>query len=72
MGSALRGRLATVLLHHVGGHDRLLDEIALANRFELAVMTERFQVWDLIVSDDCSASMVCGDGDQAEIYSKHI
>lgn len=21
MGSALRGRLATVLLHHVGGHD---------------------------------------------------
>jgi hypothetical protein len=24
MGSALRGRLATVLLHHVGGHDRTI------------------------------------------------
>ena len=50
----------------------LLDEIALANRFELAVMTELFQVWDLIVSDDCSASLVCGDGDRAEIYTKRI
>ena len=50
----------------------LLDEIALANRFERAVIAEHFQVWDLIVSDDCSASLVCGDGDGIEVYSKRI
>ena len=31
MGSALRGRLATVLLHHVGGHDRKLGYAVRAN-----------------------------------------
>ena len=50
----------------------LLDEIALANRFELVVMAEHFQVWDLIVSGDASASLVCGDGDGADIYTKRI
>ena len=30
MGSALRGRLANVLLHHVGGHDRRKLMIAFA------------------------------------------
>ena len=50
----------------------LLDEIALANRFELAVMAEHFQVWDLIVLDDGSASLICSDGDEAEVYTMRI
>ena len=50
----------------------LLDEIALANRFERSVMAEEFQVWDLKIAEDNSALLACGDGDGTEVYSKSI
>lgn len=55
-----------------GGAYWLLDEIALANHSERAVRAEEFQVWDLIVAEDCSARLICGDGEEAEIYAKRI
>ena len=50
----------------------LLDEIALAQRFEPGVKAEAFQVWDLTVGSGGSAIIACDDGNGREVYSKQI
>ena len=50
----------------------LLDEIALAQKFQPNVMAEEFQVWDLKVAADRSAALSCGDGNGREVFSKQI
>jgi hypothetical protein len=50
----------------------LLDEIALAQKFQQSVMAEDFQVWDLRVVADRSAVLVCGDRNGHEVCSKRI
>jgi hypothetical protein len=55
-----------------GGAYWLLDEIALAQRFEKRVAAEPFQVWTLKVQEDRTASLVCGDGNDNIVCTKHI
>ena len=55
-----------------GGAYWLLDEIALAQRYEKSVMAEEFQVWTLKVKDDCTATLSCGDGNNNTVYTKEI
>jgi hypothetical protein len=55
-----------------GGAYWLLDEIALANRYENRVMAESFQLWKLTVSSDCKATLACEDGNGREVFSKAI
>ena len=50
----------------------LLDEIALAQRYTIPVKREDFQVWDLKVDADQTATLTCGDGNGREVYSKQI
>jgi uncharacterized protein DUF6876 len=50
----------------------LLDEIALANRYEKKVAAEGFQVWKLEVKEDDSATLVCEDGNYNVVFSKPI
>jgi hypothetical protein len=50
----------------------LLDEIALAQKFQRAVMTVEFQVWELTVAADRSAVLACSDRDGHEVFSKRI
>jgi hypothetical protein len=50
----------------------LLDEIALAQRFDAKVNAEDFQVWKLTVNDDSTASLVCEDGNYNVVSTKHI
>jgi hypothetical protein len=50
----------------------LLDEIALAQRFEKAVAAEEFQVWKLAVKDDDSATLDCEDGNHNAVFTKTI
>jgi len=56
-----------------GGAYWLIDEIALANLFNARVKAEEFQVWTLKLSaTDSSAELVCDDGNDVFIFSKHI
>lgn len=55
-----------------GGAYWLLDEIALAQRFEKRVRKEAFQLWRLIVKKDSTATLVCEDGNGRKILSKRI
>ena len=50
----------------------LLDEIALAQRFEKKVKGEEFQLWRLIVKKDSTATLVCEDGNGRKVLSKRI
>ena len=50
----------------------LLDEIALAQRYEKAVAGEAFQCWRLTVSPDHTATLACEDGNGRAVYSKGI
>ena len=50
----------------------LLDEIALAQRFEGKVAAEEFQVWKLTVNDDDRATLVCEDGNDNIVFTKAI
>ena len=50
----------------------LLDEIALAQKFQPSVMAEEFQVWDLKLAADRSAALSCGDGNGREVFSEQI
>lgn len=54
-----------------GGAYWLLDEIALAQRFEKAVASEPFQVWKLTVKDN-SAELTCEDGNHNRVFAKRI
>ena len=50
----------------------LLDEIALAQRYVKAVVSEAFQVWKLAVNPDASATLSCEDGNGNRVYAKRI
>lgn len=50
----------------------LLDEIALAQRFEKGVSGEEFQLWRLTVKKDNKATLVCEDGNGRVVFSKPI
>jgi hypothetical protein len=50
----------------------LLDEIALAQRHIIPVKREDFQVWDLTVNAEQTATLTCGDGNGLEVYSKPV
>jgi hypothetical protein len=50
----------------------LLDEIALAQRFEKSVAAEEFQLWKLTVKPDHTAVLACEDGNGVAVLSKAI
>jgi hypothetical protein len=51
----------------------LLDEIAIAQRFEKALAAEEFQVWVLNVRPDKTARLWCSDGnDDDVVFAKQI
>lgn len=50
----------------------LLDEIALAQRYDPALAEEEFQVWELKVSTEGSALLICEDGNGRQMWSKRI
>lgn len=54
-----------------GGAYWLLDEIALAQRFNTRVKSEPFQVWTLVVHDR-EAVLTCDDGNRNIVYTKPI
>jgi hypothetical protein len=53
-----------------GGAYWLLDEIALAQRYQKAVAAEEFQVWTLTVKDDRTARLACEDGNGKTVFEK--
>ena len=55
-----------------GGAYWLLDAIAICQRYEKRVAAEPFQVWKLTVRDDRTASLVCNDGNNNIVYTRHI
>src|SRR3984885_10108593 len=55
-----------------GGAYWLLDEIALAQRYEKAVAAEEFQVWTLTVKDDRTGRLSCEDGNGKTVFEKAI
>ncbi|SDR59326.1 hypothetical protein SAMN05519103_06391 [Rhizobiales bacterium GAS113] len=55
-----------------GGAYWLLDEIALAQRYEKAVAAEEFQHWRLTVKSDRTATLTCDDGNDNVVFSKEI
>ena len=55
-----------------GGAYWLLDEIALAQKFEKKVAGEAFQLWRLTVKEDTTATLVCEDGNGRGVFSKII
>jgi hypothetical protein len=55
-----------------GGAYWLLDEIALAQRYEPKVAAEAFQVWKLKVREDRTAILCCEDGDYHTVYTKEL
>lgn len=54
-----------------GGAYWLLDEIALAQKFNARVKVEPFQVWTLVVNDR-EGVLTCDDGDDNIVYTKTI
>src|ERR1700676_2937910 len=50
----------------------LLDEIALAQRYDKNVAGEEFQVWTLKVNNDRTATLTCDDGNGKVVHSKRI
>jgi hypothetical protein len=50
----------------------LLDEIALAQRFDKKVGAQEFQVWKLAVNADDTAVLTCEDGNGNTVFSKAI
>jgi hypothetical protein len=49
----------------------LIDEIALAQRYEKKVKAEEFQVWTLTVTEH-TATLTCDDGNNNIVFAKHI
>ena len=50
----------------------LLDEIALAQRYEKKVAAQEFQLWTLKVKDDRTAKLTCENGNGSAVYAKPI
>lgn len=60
-------------LAEAGGAYWLLDEIALANRYQSRVRAEEFQVWTLTRDQKGNgATLDCGDGNGNTVYRKRI
>src|ERR1700733_9255914 len=55
-----------------GGAYWLLDEIALAQRYEKRVAGEEFQLWKLTVKEDHTATLTCNDGNDNIVFTKEI
>jgi hypothetical protein len=55
-----------------GGAYWLIDEIALAQRYEKRVAAEEFQHWTLKVKDDRKARLTCDDGNGNIVFRKEI
>ena len=55
-----------------GGAYWLIDEIALAQRYEKRVAGEEFQHWKLTVKDDHTAMLACDEGNGNIVFSKRI
>ena len=55
-----------------GGAYWLLDEIALAQRYQKKVAAQEFQLWKLTVKDDRTARLACEDGNGNTVYAKRI
>jgi hypothetical protein len=55
-----------------GGAYWLLNEIALAQRYEKAVIAESFQFWKLTVKPDRTATLTCEDGNGHRVLTKDI
>jgi hypothetical protein len=73
--SLVREVLYTEGVKHVAdaaGARWLLDKIALAQRHIIPVKREYFQVWDLKVEADQSATLICGDGNGREVYANCV
>ena len=50
----------------------LLDEIALAQRYDLAVAKKEFQLWKLAVTANSTATLTCEDGNGNPVFTKPI
>ena len=50
----------------------LLDEIAIAQRYEKALAAEEFQVWKLTVHPNNRATLTCEDGNDKVVFTKEI
>jgi hypothetical protein len=55
-----------------GGAYWLLDEIAIAQRFQKDVAAEEFQVWKLTVKPDHTAILACEDGNGRTVFQKEL
>jgi hypothetical protein len=55
-----------------GGAYWLLDEIALAQKYEKRVAAEEFQLWKLTVKDNHTAALTCEDGNGEAVFIKAI
>jgi hypothetical protein len=62
---------AKYLADHAGAY-WLLDEIALAQKYEIRVAAEAFQLWTLAVAPDHSATLTCEDGNGRVVFTKAI
>ena len=50
----------------------LIDEIALAQRFDKLIAAEEFQSWKLIVNAGHTATLTCEDGNGGVVFTKAI
>jgi hypothetical protein len=50
----------------------LIDEIALAQRFDAKVKAEEFQAWKLTVRADKTATLTCEDGNDNVVFTKEL
>ena len=55
-----------------GGAYWLVDEIALAQKYQPEVAAEAFQLWKLRVKEDRSAALTCQDGNCKTVFEKTI
>jgi hypothetical protein len=55
-----------------GGAYWLLDIIAIAQKHDMAVKTEPFQVWTLKVHGNQKGTVVCDDGNRKELYRQEL
>ena len=62
---------AKYLAHHAGAY-WLLDIIAFAQPHTAGLANEYFQTWRLTVNADASATVVCTDGNDKELYRQAI
>jgi hypothetical protein len=55
-----------------GGAYWLIDEIALAQRYQKEVAAEEFQAWTPMVNGDRTAALTCEDGNGKAVFTKRL